>query len=80
MTRPTLLFDRGDWRVGAYYDSVGRRLYICPIPMVVIYLDMSSLCWWRRHAWSGWTECLDRGAIGCRYRQCARCLKVETGA
>ena len=79
MSRPKIFFAWYDFWVGFFWDRSKRLLYICPLPMVVICLDLSSACWWRLHRWSGWTENLSRHAVGARYRQCERCLKVEVG-
>lgn len=79
MNKPKVFFAWYDLWIGAYYDRKARYLYLCPLPTLVIMIDMSTRCWWRRHQWSGWIESFVPGATGCRFRQCNRCLKVELG-
>lgn len=79
MIVPKVFFAWYDFWVGLYWDRQKRFLYICPLPMIVILFDLSSICWWRFHKWSGWTESLSKESVAVRYRRCERCLKIQLG-
>lgn len=65
--------------LGLDIDRPNRTLLVGLMPMVGLRIVFESLCFPRRHQWSGWTENLGDHAVASRYRQCQRCLKVEIG-
>lgn len=44
MVIPKVFFAWYDLWVGFYYNQPRRHLYFCPIPTIVILIDMSGRC------------------------------------
>lgn len=75
--RVNFYFKPCDLRIGLHYDRTSKDLHVSLLPTLGLVIHTDQLCWWRPHAWSGWIENLNNGAISSRYRQCSRCLTVK---